>query len=120
MMAVETLMDLEPREPEVQAHVDRLIRETREADLPESQVQSIVGALRWLHDESISQGGRKLAARLGKRDYMGESARKFFTNSYTLRSRLMHGEVPRRNRAEVDGRAGHLSYSCGTYSASRY
>ena len=67
-----------------------------------------MGSLRWLYDESISRAGRKLASRLGDRAYIGEPAKKFFTNSYTLRSRLFHGEYPRPDRSEVDRRAGSL------------
>lgn len=108
MMAVETMLDLEPRSEEVRAHVDRLIAETEASDLRENETRSIVGSLRWLYDESIGQAGRKLASRLGNREYMGEPAKRFFTNSYTLRSRLIHGEYPRPDRSEVDGRAGSL------------
>jgi hypothetical protein len=108
MMAIETMLDLEPRSDEVRAHVDRLIAETEASGLPESEIRSLVGTLRWLYEESISQAGRKLASRLGDREYMGESAKRFFTNSYTLRSRLFHGEYPRPDWREVEGRAGSL------------
>jgi hypothetical protein len=108
MMAIETMLDLEPRSDEGRAHVDRLIAETEASGLPENEIRSMVGNLRWLYDESINQAGRKLASRLGDREYMGEPAKKFFTNSYTLRSRLFHGEYPRPDRAEVDERAGSL------------
>jgi hypothetical protein len=108
MMAIETMLDLEPRSHEVRAHVDHLIAETEASGLPENEIRSMVGSLRWLYEESISQAGRKLASRLGDREYMGEPAKRFFTNSYTLRSRLFHGEYPRPDRNEVDGRAGSL------------
>jgi hypothetical protein len=108
MMAVETMLDLEPRSDQVRTHVDRLIAETSASGLPKNEIQSIVGSLRWLCDESISQAGRKLASQLGDREYMGEPPKKFFTNSYTLRSRLFHGEYPRPDRSEVDARAGSL------------
>jgi hypothetical protein len=108
MMAIETMLDLEPRSDEVGNHVDRLIAETEASGLPDNEIRSIAGSLSWLYDESISQAGRRLASRLGDREYMGEPAKKFFTNSYTLRSRLFHGEYPRPDRSEVDGRAGSL------------
>lgn len=94
MMAIETMLDPEPRSDGVRAQVDRLITETEASGLPENEIRSIVGNIRWLYDESISQAGRKLASRLGDREYMGEPARKFSTNSYTLRSRLFPRRVP--------------------------
>ncbi len=105
MMATETLINLQPRTPEVQAHVDNLIALTREADLPANERQSILGTLKWLHDESISQGGRRLARKLGNRLYADESPERFFTSCYSIRSGLAHGHHP---RPSVDGRVAAL------------
>jgi hypothetical protein len=104
-MATETLINLQPRTPEVQAHVDNLIALTREADLPANERQSILGTLKWLHDESISQGGRRLARKLGNRLYADESPERFFTSCYSIRSGLAHGHHP---RPSVDGRVAAL------------
>jgi hypothetical protein len=108
MMAVETMLDPEPRSEEVRAHIDHLVAETKASGLPDSEIRSILGTLRWLYRESIRRAGRKLASRLEGREYMGESPTEFFTNSYTLRSRLFHGEYPRPEWSEVVKRAGSL------------
>jgi hypothetical protein len=105
MMAIETLINLQPRAPEVQAHVDNLISLTREADLPANERQSILGTLKWLYDESISQGGRRLAGKLGDQLYADESPERFFTSCYSIRSGLAHGHHP---RPSVDGRVAAL------------
>jgi hypothetical protein len=105
MMAAETLINLQPRAPEVQAHVDDLMALTRKADLPANERQSILGTLKWLYDESINQGGRRLAERLGNRRYADESPERFFTSCYSIRSGLVHGNHP---RPSVDGRVAAL------------
>ena len=108
MMAVETLIEPLPRPPNVAQHVDSLVALTRATQLPNSEKQSVLGTLRYLCKESISQAGRRLAARLGDRRYGDEAAPTFFTGSYDLRSRLVHGGMPRPTRDEVDQRAAHL------------
>jgi hypothetical protein len=108
MMAVETLIEQEPRSETARALVDRLIAETRAAALPSSENESIVGVLDWLHRESIGQAGRRLAARLGDRRYVDRSPSRFFTECYELRSALVHGRYPRPIRAEVEQHAGPL------------
>jgi hypothetical protein len=77
MMAVETLIEPQPRSADVARHVERLIGETRESQLPSSEIKSIVGTLKWLYDESIGQAGRRLARQLGDRRYMDEEPARF-------------------------------------------
>lgn len=110
MIAAESLIDPQPRSEEVRKHIDRLIAETKGSTLPPGEIESIVGSLQWLYDESIGQAGRKLAARLGNRTYMegAESAEQFFTRSYTLRSRLFHGLEPPPTWKEVSDRTGAM------------
>lgn len=105
MMATETLINLQPRPPEVQAHVAHLIALTRQTDLPANERQSILGTLKWLYDESINQGGRRLARKLGSRLYADELPEKFFTSCYSIRSGLAHGHHP---RPSVEGRVAAL------------
>lgn len=81
MMAVETLIEPAPRSDAVRAHVKQLIVLTGQADLPSTQKDSVVGSLRWLMGESISQAGRRLAATLGDRIYMDQTPAKFFSLS---------------------------------------
>src|SRR4051794_12361911 len=85
MMAVETLIDVAAREAPVRAHVESLIARTQSADIPHREKKSIVQSLQGLTNESISQGGRKLAATLGDRSYGGQTPQKFFTGCYALR-----------------------------------
>lgn len=110
MMAVETLIDPAPRDLAVRSHVEDLIETTRSASLPKSEIQSVVGTLDWLRQESIGQAGRKLAATLGDRKYMdgSESSTQFFTRCYDLRSALVHGYDPRPSRETVGDRSASL------------
>jgi hypothetical protein len=110
MMALETLIVPEPRAEAIQAHVEDLIQITSESGLPENEIASIEGSLKWLMAESIGQAGRKLARRLGNRAYMdgAESSSEFFTTCYSLRSDLVHGRNPRSSRDAVDARAANL------------
>ncbi|MDX6704214.1 MAG: hypothetical protein QOI48_60 [Solirubrobacteraceae bacterium] len=108
MMAVETLLKLLPRADAVRAHVEDLISLTESTDIPQGERASIVGTLRWLFNESISQGGRRLASTLEERTYSGETPGKFFTGCYDLRSKLVHGSYPRPTFEEVNVKAGAL------------
>jgi hypothetical protein len=109
-MALETLIELNPRAINVRQHVDKMIADTEAASIDESEIRSIKGSLSWLRDESISQGGRRLARVLGERKYMNsrESPTKFFNEAYKMRSALVHGSYPRPNRSNVDMRAANL------------
>jgi hypothetical protein len=113
MMAIETLIEPQPRSEEARAVVDTLIQATRSSSLPAGEVASIEGALDWLHSESISRAGRRLASRLGDRTYQGDTPARFFTRCYDLRSRLVHGAEPRPTRAEVGGLAAGLEHFVG-------
>lgn len=108
MMALETIIEPQPRDSTVIAHVDQLIAATEAADLPPRERASITGSLNWLRTESIGQAGRRIAAQLGDRTYMGEKPSEFFTNSYELRSRLVHGAYPRSTRQDVDSSTAQL------------
>lgn len=108
MMALETLIEQPPRTEPVRDHVDALIRVTRNAELPEAEINSLLGSLRWLHTESIAKSGRALAATLEPRTYGGMSPSRFFTRCYAVRSALAHGHVPRPSRDEVNRLAAQL------------
>lgn len=108
MMAVETLIELRPRPDASRAHVEKLIADTRAVELPKCEIDSMVGALQWMLDESFRRGGKRLASRLGDRSYMGKPAQKFFSDCYDLRGSLAHGTVPRPSPREVEDRAGAL------------
>ena len=113
MMAVETLLVPTDRPSEVQAHVRALIEQTEAAELPTSEKASLLGSLRWLLHESISQAGRKLASSLEGRTYMDLPPSKFFNRCYELRSRLVHGAMPRPSFEEVNTVTGPLEQFVG-------
>ena len=114
MIAVETLLKPEPRSSAVKQHVDELIRLTKESTtLPEDEKKSLLRSLEQLYTESIGKAGRKLAKKLGDRKYLGHSPREFFSYCYNLRSWLVHGDVPRPTREEVDQAATNLEAFVG-------
>jgi hypothetical protein len=113
MMAVETLLDPAPRPAPVLEHVNDLIAQTQKADLPDDEVPSLVGSLKWLREESISRAGQNLAGSLQHQQYMSEPPIKFFRECYDVRSRLVHGAVPRPSRSDVATRAEALRVFVG-------
>ena len=94
MTSLESLMDHLPRPDDVRLLVSSLEAQVRSATIAADQRQSLLGSLAWLHDESIGQAGRRIAASvLG--EYGGLSPSKFFTRCYELRSMIVHsGAVP--------------------------
>jgi hypothetical protein len=46
MMAMETLIDQEPRSTAATAHVDRLIQETKDSDLSKDEITSLLWSRR--------------------------------------------------------------------------
>jgi hypothetical protein len=95
IMAVEALIEPEPRCGESLAHVESLIQQTKNAALSAQERNSMLGTLRWLRVESINQAGRRIAGeRLGSRTYIGMTAADFFTRCYQMRSNLVHGNIP--------------------------
>lgn len=114
MMGTETLLKPDPRSTIAQKHVRRLICRTKcSLRLSKPERDSLVGSLQWLLNESISQSGRKLAARVGSQKYLNMTAREFFTYCYNLRSKLAHGHMPRPSRDEVDIAALNLEAFLG-------
>ncbi|MEQ1718312.1 MAG: hypothetical protein ABL907_20405 [Hyphomicrobium sp.] len=109
MMAIEALLDLRPRSDAARAHVESLIVQTEAAALSANERASMLGALRWLANESISQAGRNLCVeRLGERRYKDLPSHKFFTYCYGLRSALVHGSIPYPTFDEVANTVGQL------------
>lgn len=114
MMAVETLLNPSPRSKDAQQHINELIRLTNDSSiLTEKEKQSLTGSLQWLYNESISQAGRKLAGRLDGQSYLNMKAKDFFTYCYDLRSKLVHGYLPRPTREEVGSASAHLESFVG-------
>lgn len=113
MMALEVLIDQQQRSSDTVNLVDGFIESVRTSQLDQLAKDSLVGGLRELRRESISSAGRALAGHLGDRTYLDKSAPTFFTACYSLRSRLVHGSVPRPPRAEVDQHAAQLERFVG-------
>jgi hypothetical protein len=102
MMAIETLIKTDRRSKEATKLVDEFIDNTMSCkSLSKPERDSLLGSLKWLLYESISQSGRKLAEKLGTRIYNNMDPQKFFTSCYELRSKLVHGSVPRPSREEI-------------------
>lgn len=110
MIAIEALIELEPRSDAALAHVEELVAATKAArGLSDDERRSMLGVLSGMMRESVSRGGRRLVAeRLGNRLYRDEPAPKFFASCYTLRSRLVHGGLPLPSREDIARVVGTL------------
>lgn len=110
VMAVEALMQPTERSEAARDHVQRLIDETEQADLPPEEKASVVNSLHFLKRESINQTGRRLARSLPVgRLYAGVAPEKFFTRCYGLRSRLVHDGKVENERETLGGVVAPLS-----------
>jgi len=109
VMAVEALVEPAPRPADALNHVNTLIEQTKSSSLSTIEKNSILGSLRWLRNESVNQGGKRLATeRLGGRIYGDRTATDFFSYCYTLRSNLVHGNLPAPTFQEVGGASATL------------
>jgi hypothetical protein len=113
MIALEALIEPKPRPDDSRAHVRELIRLTQNSALPESEVASIIGTLKWLVDESISRTGRQLVRALGPRDYLDTPPEKFFDRCYAARSQLFHVLDPLPDWDEVGSLSATLELLVG-------
>lgn len=108
MAALETMIKPQSRPVESAEHVSQLIELTRESILSEEERSSLIGSLRWLCQESISQAGKKIARTLEPKIYMNERPEIFFSRCYEIRSRLLHGSNPLPSARDVAARIPHL------------
>lgn len=110
VMAIESLLEPSKRSNTAINHVDSLIASTMKCNtLIESERASMLRVLEWLKRESIGQAGRKLAAsRLGNRTYGNMTPERFFTHCYTLRSKMVHGEMLFPAIKEINSISGTL------------
>lgn len=98
MMALETLIEQNERISEEQVLIDQLIEIVRKSEI--SNKDAILGGLNNMRNESIGSAGRRLASNL-KDNYMDKPPTAFFTLCYNLRSKLVHGHIPRPTFEEV-------------------
>lgn len=110
VMAIEALLEPSLRSQSALGHVARMITATEESEsLSAEEKRSLLGSLKWLKCESISQTGRKLASgRLGDRKYMEKQAPVFFSYCYGIRSQLVHGEHPLHTQQEIGSAVAQL------------
>lgn len=109
MIAIEAMLELPPRSASAQEHVKNMIAATRQANIAQTEKDSMIGALRWLNYESISRTGRQHVQKiLGERVYLNMSATDFFTHCYTLRSNLVHGNMPYPTFEDISAAVGDL------------
>jgi hypothetical protein len=107
--AIESISENKARSPEAVKHVEKLIELTRDSGLPDSQVQSLVGSLNWLRQESISKTGRDFVDRfLGRREYGDKAAKQFFQHCYDVRSDLVHSGKPSDDTVALRTLVGEL------------
>jgi len=110
VMAVEVQIDLQPRSLEAINFVESFISEVKDSEVLEyPEKDSLVGTLKFLRNESIRQGARRLIDnKLTNKEYGGLKASKFFLRCYDLRSSVVHGGQPYPSESEVDHAAAVL------------
>ena len=92
VMAVEALAEVGPRSEAALAHVDQLVRVTKDADLRIDDKAPLLSALSNLRTESVGYACRRyLDEQLAERTYRGMSPGAFFGKCYGIRSGLTHG-----------------------------
>ena len=101
VIALEALLEPQPRSAEAQAHVDSLIAATTVSTLSDDEKDSLCSALSTLKKESISRTGRRLAESvLGERVYNFLPPGPFFAKIYKIRSDMVH-------RGDLDAETVH-------------
>ena len=109
IMSIEALLDPAPRSAEAQSQIEEFSAKLKRSQLPRAECASLVGTLRWLKRESISQAGQRIAReKLPDKTYLDLSADKFFVHAYDLRSRLAHGNLEFPGFDEVSKLVGAL------------
>ena len=95
VMAIEALIEPARRSEATVNHVDSMIAQTRSAQIPGGEKESLLSSLHGLRNESIGKAGQCLAVnRLTGRLYDELTAPEFFSYAYRLRSDLVHGNLP--------------------------
>lgn len=110
VMAVEILIDFQPKSVEAINLVESFISAVQNSSgIDGTEKDSLIGALRYLRNESIRQGACRLINRtLNDQEYGGIRASKFFLKCYDLRSSIVHGGQSFPSERDVDREAGRL------------
>lgn len=99
--AVEALAYREQRPDVATDAIVKMMDMVKEIDVDDDMKRSLTSGLRDLQMESIGQACRRLARSLGKRKYLNDPPERLLARCYTLRSRLVHGAIPRPDVDEV-------------------
>lgn len=112
MTAVEVLIQPAMRSAAAQDLIKELVQTTefRRVELGDAVVDSLIGSLRHMKKESITQAGQRLARTLAPRTYWDLAPDAFFKKAYDVRSRLVHGTRPLPSFVEVARISSHLSF----------
>lgn len=109
VIAVEALMTPAPRTREGRQLVDHLQELVKKSALSEEEIESLLGSLEYLKEESKGKTGRALAKKLlGDKTYGGKKAEDFFKHCYPIRSQIVHTgkpKDPQLNLRELAGQA---------------
>jgi Apea-like HEPN len=90
-------------------YVEHFIATINASELEQSEKASLVGSLRHLKNQSISQSGKRLAkATLGTKTYQGKTPDKFFEQAYDIRSTLVHGTASKTTFDAISNIVGDL------------
>ena len=91
ILAAEALLEADEKTENVKLLVDKFKSDTNNAKISKEEKASILGSLRWLYRDSISQSLKKMADNyLYDKTYQGMSSRKFIKTCYEARSKLVH------------------------------
>jgi hypothetical protein len=110
MMAVEARLDDKPRSEAATKFLFSMIEQLKlSLSISEEEKSSLIGSLKYVIQQSISQRGRDLAKELlGNRIYGGLEASKFFTKCYGIRSNLVHGNRSALTSDELNSITGNF------------
>jgi Apea-like HEPN len=109
VMAVEALLEPEPRDEKTLAHVRSIIEATDKADIPRDQKASLLKTMSFFGQDSIGQSYRKLIKRLlGDKKYREMNAKDFFNLCYSMRSDIVHEGALKPDKPEIGSVVGDL------------
>jgi len=99
---IEAVTEDTPRSAQAIELVEELIRFTRNSGLPKSEIDSLLGSLSWLKQDSISRRGKALVdEQIGQKEYDNKAAKNFFQYCYNVRSELVHSGAPSDESLDV-------------------
>ena len=101
MTAIEGLLRRDSRPPGTQILINSFIEQLNDSMLEADERQSLNSALEELKLISIGRSGRLMSLCLEDREYLGKAAPKFWSQAYTLRSTMSHGDISQELLARI-------------------